>query len=176
MGTVLVRSLQPPPEAFARSLEAQRRTADVSRLKPGEFLKVTLGESQVPVMFLRRTKAQLEDLERFEAATVDPTSQVLQQPAFAQNRHRSIDPEILVIGLECTHLGCAVDYYPIDDPLISHKGESWRGGFMCPCHNATFDLAGRVHHGMPALVNMVVPPHKFISPTEVLIGRKHDKL
>lgn len=176
MGTVLVRSLQPPPEAFARTLQAQRRIVNIAELKPGEFRKVVVGEREISVMLLRRTESQLRTLERFEDDVADPTSQESQQPNFARNRFRSIDPELLVVDLQCTHLGCEVNYYAADDPVMRHRGESWHGGFYCPCHAATFDLAGRVHKGMPAPINLVVPPHKFLSRAEVLIGRNQDEL
>ncbi len=176
VSTVLIGSLRPPPEAFSRALEAQRRIVNVAELKPGEFHKVVVGERQVSVMLLRRTESQLRDLERFEGEVADPTSQESQQPNFARNRFRSDDPELLVVDLQCTHLGCEVNYYPADHPMMSHRGESWHGGFICPCHDATFDLAGRVHKGMPAPTNLVVPPHRFLSDGEVLIARNEDKL
>ena len=176
VGAVLIGSLRPPPEAFARTLEAQRRIVNIAELKPGEFRKVVVGEREISVMLLRRTESQLRTLERFEGDVADPTSQESQQPNFARNRFRSMDPELLVVDLQCTHLGCEVNYYAADDPVMSHRGESWHGGFYCPCHAATFDLAGRVHKGMPAPINLVVPPHKFLSRAEVLIGRNQDKL
>ncbi len=43
-------------------------------------------------------------------------------------------------------------------------------GFLCPCHGSTFDLAGRVFKNKPAPDNLVVPPHKYLSDTVVLIG------
>lgn len=147
VGTVLIGSLRPPPEAFARALEAQRRIVNIAELKPGEFRKV-VAERQVSVMLLRRTESQLITLERFEGDVVDPTSQESQQPNFARNRFRSMDPELLAVDLQCTHLGCEINYYAADDRVMSLRGESWHGGFYCPCHDATFDLAGRVHKGM----------------------------
>jgi ubiquinol-cytochrome c reductase iron-sulfur subunit len=49
-------------------------------------------------------------------------------------------------------------------------GADWPGGFFCPCHGSKFDLAGRVFKGSPAPVNLVVPPHKYLSDSVLLIG------
>jgi ubiquinol-cytochrome c reductase iron-sulfur subunit len=49
-------------------------------------------------------------------------------------------------------------------------GADWEGGFFCPCHGSKFDLAGRVYKGVPAPTNLDVPPHTYLSETELLIG------
>jgi ubiquinol-cytochrome c reductase iron-sulfur subunit len=49
-------------------------------------------------------------------------------------------------------------------------GPDWQGGFFCPCHGSTFDLAGRVYQSVPAPTNLVVPPHYFINDNKLLIG------
>ena len=38
-----------------------------------------------------------------------------------------------------------------------------------------FDLAGRVYKGVPAPLNLVVPPHKYASDTQVVIGEDTKK-
>ena len=48
--------------------------------------------------------------------------------------------------------------------------DDWAGGFLCPCHGSTFDLAGRVFKNKPAPDNLPVPPYKFLSDSVVLIG------
>jgi len=40
----------------------------------------------------------------------------------------------------------------------------------CPCHGSKFDFAGSVHRNVPAPTNLVVPPHKYLTDTRVLIG------
>jgi ubiquinol-cytochrome c reductase iron-sulfur subunit len=50
-------------------------------------------------------------------------------------------------------------------------GDWWRGGFICPCHQSGYDYAGRVVRG-PAPRNLPVPPHRFASPTRIVIGEE----
>ena len=47
--------------------------------------------------------------------------------------------------------------------------EDWPGGFLCPCHGSTFDLAGRVFKNKPAPDNLPVPGHEYLSDTKLLI-------
>jgi ubiquinol-cytochrome c reductase iron-sulfur subunit len=49
-------------------------------------------------------------------------------------------------------------------------GDAWKGGFYCPCHGSKFDLAGRVYTGVPAPINLMIPPYHFVSNTLIQIG------
>ncbi len=71
---------------------------------------------------------------------------------------------------DCTHLGCSPTYVRREEADTHNLGSEWKGGFFCPCHGSRFDLAGRVYSGVPAPTNLVVPPHKYLSDTRVLIG------
>jgi len=42
--------------------------------------------------------------------------------------------------------------------------------FFCPCHGSKFDLAGRVYSGVPAPLNLEIPPYRFLSDNELVIG------
>jgi ubiquinol-cytochrome c reductase iron-sulfur subunit len=122
-----------------------------------------------PVWILKRTPDMLKRLPAAEPFLSDPASGVdSQQPSYARNATRSIEPEILVTVALCTHLGCIPSYYPEPDSLQP----GWPGGFYCPCHGSRFDLAGRVYRGSPAPTNLVIPPHHYLSPTTVLIGEE----
>ena len=46
----------------------------------------------------------------------------------------------------------------------------WEGGFLCPCHGSTFDMAGRVFKDKPAPDNLEVPPYMYLSDTRLIIG------
>jgi ubiquinol-cytochrome c reductase iron-sulfur subunit len=68
----------------------------------------------------------------------------------------------------CTHLGCSPTYRKEVAP--ADLGADWLGGFFCPCHGSRFDLAARVFNGSPAPTNLVIPPHKYLSDTKLLVG------
>jgi len=121
-----------------------------------------------PVWIVRRSKATLDELPKLDPTLVDPKSEMDQQPSYAKNEWRSIKPEYLVLIGICTHLGCSPTYRP--DIAPADLGPDWHGGFFCPCHGSRFDLAGRVFKGVPAPKNLVVPPYRFLSNSEIVIG------
>jgi len=167
MGFVLVpfiSSMQ--PSAKARAAGAPVR-ADISKLEPGQMIRVKWRGK--PVWLVRRTEKMLEVLPTLDTTLRDPESLESIQPPYAQNEYRSIKPELLVTVGICTHLGCSPTYRP--DVGAADLGADWEGGFFCPCHGSKFDLAGRVYKGVPAPTNLVVPPHSYLSDTELLIGQ-----
>jgi ubiquinol-cytochrome c reductase iron-sulfur subunit len=122
---------------------------------------------------VHRTEQNLKDLPTLDPELTDPNSTVPQQPAYCKNGTRSIKPAYLVAVGICTHLGCSPTYRPEIAP--ADLGEYWKGGFVCPCHGSRFDLAARVFKGSPAPTNLVVPPHKYLSDTLILIGEDGGK-
>jgi ubiquinol-cytochrome c reductase iron-sulfur subunit len=98
---------------------------------------------------------------------VDPNSErASQQPAYAWNLARSIEPEYFVAIALCTHLGCIPTYRPEPGSVQP----DWPGGFYCPYHGSKFDLAGRVFKNVPAPTNLVVPPYKYVDVQRILVG------
>ncbi|HHC71423.1 MAG TPA: ubiquinol-cytochrome c reductase iron-sulfur subunit [Thiotrichales bacterium] len=154
------------PSARARAAGAPVE-ADISKLEPGQLIRVQWRGQ--PVWILKRTEQMLKDLESLVDSLNDPNSDVEdQQPSYAKNKYRSIKPEILVaIGI-CTHLGCSPTYRPEVAP--EDLGPEWKGGFFCPCHGSRFDLAGRVYKGVPAQLNLKIPPHRYLSDSVILVG------
>lgn len=141
--------------------------ADLSKIAPGQLVRVEWRGK--PVWLVRRTKEMLDSLSANESRLRDPNSDVLtQQPEYAHNEYRSIKPEYLILVGICTHLGCSPTYRPEVAP--ADLGENWKGGWYCPCHGSTYDLAGRVFQNVPAPKNLVVPPHYYLSEKKVLIG------
>ena len=113
--------------------------------------------------------AQVRMVKKFEAGMLrDPTSTDSAQPTYAKNEWRSEKPEYLVLVGVCTHLGCSPSFVP--EAGASGMGQPWNGGFFCPCHGSKFDLAGRVFMGVPAPMNLEVPPYQFITATRLVIG------
>jgi len=153
------------PSARARAIGAPVEI-DLSDLAPGG-LKIEQWQGK-PIWILRRNDADLSGLEQLDDKLRDPDSEVEQQPDYASDKYRSIKPEYLIVVGLCTHLGCSPSYVPQEE---DHSlGDDWPGGFFCPCHGSKFDLAGRVYAGVPAPTNLLVPPHKYLSDTRVLIG------
>ncbi len=139
---------------------------DISGLKPGE--RIVEKWRGKPVWILRRSEESLVDLAQMVNVLRDPKSNVEQQPRYAKNEYRSINPEYLVVIGLCTHLGCSPSYLARNEE--NDFGADWKGGFFCPCHGSKFDLAGRVFKGVPAPANLVVPKYQFINETTILIG------
>lgn len=139
---------------------------DLGDLQPGER-KIAQWQGK-PVWILRRTNETLEQLANPGPQIRDPKSEENQQPEYARNEYRSIKPEYLIVLGLCTHLGCSPSYVAEEDE--HDLGPEWKGGFFCPCHGTLFDLAGRVYKNFPAPTNLVIPPHKYLSDTLVLIG------
>lgn len=139
---------------------------DISKLQDGAMMTVEWRGK--PVWIVRRTKQNLADLPGNDDKLRDPKSENEQQPEYARNEDRSIKPEYLVLVGICTHLGCSPTFRP--DLAPADLGADWKGGFFCPCHGSRFDLAGRVYQGVPAPLNLQVPPHRYLSDTTIIIG------
>jgi ubiquinol-cytochrome c reductase iron-sulfur subunit len=153
------------PSERAKALGAPEE-ADISKLEPGALLRVKWRGKVCWVV--HRTEQNLADLPTLRDRLADPDSEVPQQPSYAQNETRSIKPEYAVLVGICTHLGCSPTYRPEVAP--ADLGPDWKGGFFCPCHGSFFDLAGRVYAGVPAPINLEVPPHQYLSDDVILIG------
>lgn len=160
------------PSARARAAGAPVEF-NISKLEPGQL--ATVEWRGRPVFVVRRTPEALEGLELMEPALSDPTSQRSVQPEYATNITRAIKPEILVLLGLCTHLGCAPGFHPEVGSLSTGvAGVEWQGGFFCKCHGSTFDLAGRVLRGVPAPINLEIPPHRYVSDSVIVIGEDQE--
>ncbi len=161
-----VSSFQPSEKAKAAGAAVE---VDIADLKPGE--KITAEWRGKPIWIMRRTPEQLAELPKLDSQMADPKSErtAYPTPDYAKNETRSIKPDVLVVIGICTHLGCS----PIDRLAAGPQPslpDDWQGGFLCPCHGSTFDLAGRVYKNKPAPDNLEVPAHMYLSDTRLLIG------
>lgn len=158
-----VASMLPSERAKAAGAPVE---VDLAGLAPGE--RLTVEWRGKPVWIVRRTREMLETIKANDGNVADPQSKKPMQPAYAANSNRAIKDEYLVVVGICTHLGCS----PVGK--FARQAEAfdpdWQGGFYCPCHGSLFDLAGRVYKNRPAPDNLVVPPHKYLSDTRILIG------
>jgi ubiquinol-cytochrome c reductase iron-sulfur subunit len=158
-----VSSWQPSERAKAAGAPVE---ADLSQLQPGQML--TISWRGKPVWIVKRTPRMLELLPSLNTELRDPMSEASEQPAYCQNEHRSTREEILVVIGVCTHLGCAPLYRPAENS--ADMGDGWKGGFFCPCHGSTYDLAGRVFQGVPAPKNLEIPPYRYLSDSVIRVG------
>ena len=163
-----VASFTPSERAKAAGAPVE---VDIAALKPGE--KVTVEWRGKPVWIMRRTPEQLASLKLTDPLVADPKSErkpeeITPMPE-TRNEYRSIKPEIFVAVGICSHLGCSPTDKLQAGPQPSLP-DDWQGGFLCPCHGSTFDVAGRVFRNKPAPDNLEVPPHTYVSDTRLLIG------
>jgi ubiquinol-cytochrome c reductase iron-sulfur subunit len=163
-----VSSFSPSEKAKAAGAAVE---VDISALKVGE--KMTVEWRGKPVWIIRRSPEQLASLKKTTSLLADPDSKrnpdELTPMVSTRNEGRSIKPEIFVgVGI-CSHLGCSPSekFATGAQPSLP---DDWAGGFLCPCHGSTFDMAGRVYKNKPAPDNLEVPPHMYVSDNKLLIG------
>lgn len=168
LATPFVTSFAPSERAKAAGAAVE---VDIASLKPGE--KLTVEWRGKPVWIMRRTPEQMATLKGLDGQLADPNSErtAFPTPDYARNeaRARQEHPELLVVVGICTHLGCS----PVDKFQTGAQPslpDDWVGGFLCPCHGSTFDLAGRVFKNKPAPDNLEVPPYMFLSDNVLMVG------
>jgi ubiquinol-cytochrome c reductase iron-sulfur subunit len=170
VGTVMVAV------PFVASMEPSARAKalggpvdiDISKIEPGGQVKAKWRGK--PVWVVQRPQTAISSLAGVDGLLRDPKSKEDQQPAYCQNEYRSIKPELFVVVGICTHLGCSPLYKP--QPADPEVGMDWPGGFFCPCHGSKYDLAGRVFKGVPAPLNLQVPPYTFLSDAAIRVGEE----
>ena len=162
-----VSSFEPSERARAAGAPVE---VDIGALKPGE--KMTVEWRGKPVWIVHRTPEQIAELPKNDPLLADPKSKRNADeltPPYARNEVRSRKPEYLVVVGICTHLGCSPGdkFTPGPQPSLP---DNWPGGFLCPCHGSTFDMAGRVFKDKPAPDNLEVPPYMYLSDSRIVIG------
>ncbi len=165
-----VSTFQPSERAKAAGAPVE---VDIAGLAPGEMKTVEWRGK--PVWILKRSPEMVESLKKTDAQVADPESERNPNeltPEYARNKHRSRDPEIFVAVGICSHLGCSptTKLQPGAQPSLP---DDWAGGFLCPCHGSTFDVAGRVFKNKPAPDNLQIPPYMYLSETKtkLIIGK-----
>ncbi|MFD2365246.1 ubiquinol-cytochrome c reductase iron-sulfur subunit [Pseudoduganella sp. GCM10020061] len=167
-GAALVSTFQPSERAKAAGAPVE---VDIAGMQPGEMKTVEWRGK--PVWIMRRSPEMVESLKKTDDQVADPNSERAPDvltPEYARNEWRSIKPEYLVAVGICSHLGCSptARVTPGAQPNLP---DDWAGGFLCPCHGSTFDLAGRVFKNKPAPDNLEVPRHMYLSDTRIIIGK-----
>ncbi|MGV3655610.1 MAG: ubiquinol-cytochrome c reductase iron-sulfur subunit [Noviherbaspirillum sp.] len=164
---MFVSTFQPSERAKAAGAPVE---VDIADMKPGEMKTVEWRGK--PVWILKRSPEMVSGLKALDAQLADPDSARNPEaltPEYARNEYRSIKPEYLVAVGICSHLGCSPTTKLASGPQPSLP-DDWPGGFLCPCHGSTFDMAGRVYKNKPAPDNLEVPRHMYLSDTRLVIG------
>ncbi len=155
-----IRSLAP-----ARS--APSEVIEFPKLEPGQIVTAATSWG-LPLTILRRSTTMLDGLTENPSWLQDPMSATSEQPEFAKNALRSLNPETFVAVPLCTHLHCTVAFQAPGQYSFDQHCETF-GCFHCPCHGSVFDLAGRVWRNQPATTNLIVPPHEYIDANTIKI-------
>jgi ubiquinol-cytochrome c reductase iron-sulfur subunit len=163
-----VSTFQPSERAKAAGAPVE---VDIAGMAPGEMRTVEWRGK--PVWILKRSPEMVAALPKHDAELADPLSKRNPDeltPVYARNEHRSIKPDVFVAVGICTHLGCSptTKFETGAQPSLP---ADWPGGFLCPCHGSTFDLAGRVFKNKPAPDNLQVPRYMFAGDTKLIIGK-----
>ena len=163
-----VSTFQPSERAKAAGAPVE---VDIAGLAPGQMTTVECRGK--PVWILKRSPEMIEAIKKVDSQVADPKSERNPDeltPEYARNEYRSIKPEILVAVGICSHLGCSpiTKFQQGAQPSLP---DDWTGGFLCPCHGSTFDLAGRVYKNKPAPDNLQVPRHMYVGDTKLVIGK-----
>ena len=162
-----VSTFAPSERAKAAGAPVQ---VDISAIQPGE--KLTVEWRGKPVWIVRRTPEQLASLKKLEpswptrtpSARPVPDARLRQRTSTARSSPSSSSAWA---SARTWAARPATSSSPAPQPSLP---DDWVGGFLCPCHGSTFDMAGRVFKNKPAPDNLEVPPHMYLSDTVVLIG------
>jgi ubiquinol-cytochrome c reductase iron-sulfur subunit len=169
---VLVSTFAPSERAKAAGAPVE---VDISNLSPGEMKTVEWRGR--PVWILKRTPEMLATLDKTNPQLADPDSlrtEYSVTPEYAKNEWRSIKKDVLVVVGICPHLGCSPSAKLAPGPQPSLPND-WEGGFLCPCHGSTFDVAGRVFKNKPSPDNLQVPRYMYVDGDAKLVIGKDEK-
>ncbi|HWL67848.1 MAG TPA: ubiquinol-cytochrome c reductase iron-sulfur subunit [Geminicoccus sp.] len=146
----LISSMNPSADVLALS----STEVDVSQVPEGAGITVMWRGR--PTFVRHRTPAEIEE-------AVNTPLSALKDPQTDAERVHPGKEAYLIVGGNCTHLGCV----PLGNKTTDDRGEF--GGWFCPCHGSHYDTSGRIRKG-PAPLNLPVPEYVFTTDTVVRIG------
>ena len=151
-----VSSFEPSERAKAAGAPVE---VDICDLKPGE--KMTVEWRGKPVWIVRRTPEQLAELPKLDTRARRPAVEAQPRRAHAAIRAQRAP---LASSPSTWWWSASARTWAARPATSSRRApqpslpDDWAGGFLCPCHGSTFDLAGRVFKNKPAPDNLEVPP------------------
>jgi ubiquinol-cytochrome c reductase iron-sulfur subunit len=127
-----------------------------------------------PIVVYRRTPKDIENLHVLDQEVIP---QRAESPTLG--RLRSKRAGIFVAIMVSPYSSCKVTFRPSGAPLSGVPNKEWLGGFVCPCTDIPYDLAGRtIKPGRFSPSDwsrpteyLRVPPHHY-EGTQLVIG--HD--
>jgi ubiquinol-cytochrome c reductase iron-sulfur subunit len=146
----LINSMGPAADTRA----ASTTDVDLGPVKPGQ--SITVRWQGKPVFIRHRTA------EEIARAVKDDTASLPDRQA---DEARVQKPQWLIVVGKCTHLGCVPKGQTPGDVRGDYQG------WYCPCHGSHYDISGRIRRG-PAPKNLEVPPYRFQTDTQIVIGEK----
>jgi ubiquinol-cytochrome c reductase iron-sulfur subunit len=151
-GWVAIDSMNPAEDTLAQNITY----AELKSILPGQ--RAFVAWRRMPVFIYRRTKQDISEVRSEDW-------RILRHPQSDESRvKQGYDEWLLVVGL-CTYDGMFLFGNKPTDP----QSYWYPGGWFCSRCLSAYDKSGRVRYG-PATINLVVPPYKFISDDQVMIG------
>lgn len=151
--TTAIHQLNPAADVLALS----ELEVDLSQLEPGQEIKPMWRGK--PVIIRRRTNSEIADAQAVRLSSLpDPQSDA---DRVRQANGDAGKEEFLIMGGNCTHLGCI--------PVGNNAGDF--GGWYCPCHGSHYDTSGRIRKG-PAPKNLEIPPYVYTADMVIVLGKE----
>ena len=141
----LINQLNPDASVLALS------SVDFDLSTVAEGQSVTIKWRGQPIFVRHRTQKEIDE------AKAVPLSELRDPQTDEQRTKPGHEQYLIMVGI-CTHLGC-----------IPTGNAGDYDGWFCPCHGSQYDSAGRIRKG-PAPKNLLIPPYKFVSDTQITIG------
>jgi len=138
---------------------------NLSSLEPGEVR--FLHKNGLPVVVMRRTKQDLNQLIELRSQLSDPDSNHSQQPGYARNYYRSLKPEFFIAYAVIPVTGSLIRYRLDSFQTAYNKEGNWFGGFSGTTNEQLFDKAGRSYFS--AVNNLQVPHYKLNSQNHLYV-------
>jgi ubiquinol-cytochrome c reductase iron-sulfur subunit len=146
----LINQMNPSADVLAEaSIEV-----NLAAIEAGQSIK-TIFRKQ-PLFVRHLTPAEISAAEAVPVGS-------LRDPETLEQRTKEGKKQWMVTMGVCTHLGCV----PLGAASGEIKGEF--GGYFCPCHGSSYDMAARIRKG-PAPKNLHVPDYAFKSDTVIQVG------
>ena len=148
---------------------------DISDLRTSGQITAKWGHK--PIKIIWRSALEVSQLDGLSKDTYFPHETPSTFPGI-QPVYRSLRPEVFVFVSLSTYLGCSIDVQRAGHALPGFGRKLEYGVLFDPCHQSTYDLAGRSIRatesngwvGFLEVPNLLIPPHHFASDSELVIG------